>query len=730
MKTSTFSSQACTFSALALTLLLMPLTSCQEKRKEAPFAYPETQTVAHKDTFFGKSVPDPYRWLENDTAETVAQWVASQNEVTQTYLDAIPFKDKIRQRLTDLWNYEKYSAPFKEGPYYFFSKNDGLQNQFVLYIQESLDGEAEVFLDPNTFSADGTIALAGTSFSHDSKYFAYSTTESGSDWRTIYVMEVESRKMLTDTIRWAKFTGISWYKDGFFYSAYDQPDEKLALSSFNNEHKVYYHKLGTPQEADRLIFGGPGQAVRYANAQVTEDERFLVIYAAIRTSGNKLYLKDLAQPDAPLIEMVDNYDHDHSVVYNDGNTLYIATYAGAPNRKVVTVDASAPQAENWEDLIPEKAQVLSNVSTAGGKLFLSYLEDASTQIYQYGLQGREEKKIEFPALGTAGGFGGKKSDTEVFYTFTSFTYPPTIYRYDIQSGTSTLFRQAAVDIRPEDYETRQVFYESKDGTKVPMFIVFKKGIDVQDGARPTYLYGYGGFNISLRPSFNISRMLWLEQGGIFAMPNLRGGGEYGKAWHEAGTQMNKQNVFDDFIAAAEYLIQEGYTSREKLAIFGGSNGGLLVGACMTQRPELFKVAVPAVGVMDMLRYHKFTAGAGWIHDYGCADSSQAMFEYIYGYSPVHNVREGVSYPATLVKTADHDDRVVPAHSFKFIAELQKKHAGDSPVMIRIDTKAGHGGGKPTDKIIEELADTYAFVYQNLGETYIYEPEKAVPQKYQ
>ena len=703
-------------------LFLVLLSACKRENRTQRWDYPKTKTQEHSDEYFGVKVSDPYRWLENDTSAEVASWVSDQNRVTQSYLEELPDRDLIRQRLKDLWNYERYSAPKKEGDYYFFTKNDGLQNQSIWYRQKSLNQEAEIFLDPNSFSADGTISLSGASFSKDGKYFAYSTSTSGSDWRNIYVMDVAKKIQLPDTIRWAKFTGISWAKNGFYYSTYDKPEEGQELSSFNYQHKVYFHKLGTLQSEDKLVFGGKEQAVRYASAQVSEDQKYLIISAAERTNGNAVFLKSLEKENAALYPLVESYEDNFDYETSIEGHLIFKTDFNAPNGRLIKINPKKPKPSNWEEFIPEGSHVLSSVNTGGSKLFLTYLQDASSHVYQYSLKGELEKEIELPALGTAYGFEGKKGDTEIFFSFTSFTYPLTSYKYDIASGEISIFRRPEVDFDPEAYETRQVFYESKDGTKVPMFIVMKKGLSL-DGTNATYLYGYGGFNISLRPSFSISRMVWLEQGGIFAMPNLRGGGEYGNKWHHAGTKMQKQNVFDDFIAAAEYLIAEEYTNKEKLAIFGGSNGGLLVGACMTQRPDLFQVAVPAVGVLDMLRYHKFTAGAGWIFDYGCADSSQAMFEYLKGYSPVHNVVAGTEYPATLVKTADHDDRVVPAHSFKFISELQSKQSGENPVLIRIDSKAGHGAGKPTSKILDEWADTYAFVYANMGQKFWYDPNK-------
>ena len=689
-------------------------TTTEESTETMSVEYPPTEKVSQVDTYFGNEVPDPYRWLEDDQSAETAAWVDAQNEVTDAYLNDIPFREAINERLTELWNYEKYSAPSKEGDAYYFFKNDGLQNQSVLYRQESLEAEPEVFLDPNTFSDDGTVALSSISFTDDGSLLAYSISESGSDWRKILVMDVATQQVVEDTLKDVKFSGISWQNnDGFYYSSYDKPEEGSALSARNMNHKLFYHTLGAPQEQDQLIFGGEAQPRRYVSGRVTEDQRYLAISAAMSTSGNELYVKDLSQPNGEIVPIVTDFDSEQSIVHSEGNTLYIVTDREAPNQRVVTVDSRQPQPKQWQDLVAERDEVLEAATFAGGKMFLNYLKDASTRIEQYDLQGNQEKIIELPAIGSAGGFGGKQEDKTVFYTFTSFTYPTTIYSYDIASGESTVFRQPSIDVNPDDYVTEQVFYESKDGTKVPMFIVHKKGLE-KNGQNPTYLYAYGGFNISLTPYFSVTQLYWLENGGVYAMPNLRGGGEYGKSWHEAGTKMNKQNVFDDFIAAAEYLKQEKYTSTERLAIAGGSNGGLLVGATMTQRPDLCQVALPAVGVMDMLRYHQFTAGAGWAYDYGIADSSEAMFEYLYDYSPVHNIEEGVSYPATLVTTADHDDRVVPAHSFKFAATLQEKHEGENPVLIRIETKAGHGAGKPTSKQIEEWTDKYAFTFYNMN----------------
>ena len=706
---------------LFLTLsILITTQSCTEQKSESEKNsvkvienYPETRkdtTVA--DEYFGTIVKDPYRWLEDDNAEETKAWVVAQNKVTEAYLSQIPFRDKVRARIEELWDYEKVSAPFKEGDHYYYYKNDGLQNQSVLYTTDNLEEEGEVFLDPNKLSEDGTISLGSTSFSEDGKLFAYSISISGSDWREIYVMDVATREKLAEKLIDVKFSGISWRgNEGFYYSSYEKPEEGSELSGITQYHRLYYHQLGTPQSEDQLIFGGEETPRRYIFGYVTEDQRYLVITAAESTSGNELYIKDLSKPESEIIPIVKGYENEQSVFHTVGDTIYLQTNLNAPNNKVVSTLISAVAHENWKDVIPEKEMVLS-ANSGGGKIFASYLKDAKSLVEQYDLAGNLEREISLPGIGSANGFDGKNEDEVIYFTFTSFTVPSTVYKYEIATGLTEIFRQPQVEFDPEAYETKQVFYESKDGTKVPMFITHKKGLEL-DGNNPTYLYAYGGFNISLTPGFSTSMIVWLENGGVYAIPNIRGGGEYGEKWHKAGTKRQKQNVFDDFIAAAEYLIENKYTSNERLVIAGGSNGGLLVGATMTQRPELAKVAFPAVGVLDMLRYHKFTAGAGWASDYGTAEESKEMFEYLYGYSPLHNLEEE-DYPATMVTTADHDDRVVPAHSFKFAATLQEKHTGDDPVLIRIETKAGHGAGKPTSKIIDELADKFSFAWYNMG----------------
>jgi prolyl oligopeptidase len=674
--------------------------------------YPLTKSVDTVDTYFDVEVKDPYRWLEDDRSKETEAWVKSQNQATYGYLDQIPFREDLKERLSSLWNYEKVGPPFVEGDYTYFSKNDGLQNQNVVYRKKD-DSEAEVFLDPNTFSEDGTISLGGLSFSKNGKILAYSISEGGSDWRKILIMNAETKEIVEDTLIDVKFTQISWYKnEGFYYSSYDKP-KGSELSAKTDQHKVYYHKLGTPQKEDALIFGGtPEEKHRYIYANVTEDDNYLVITPRVSTSGNKLFIKDLSTPDSPLVTILDHTDSDTYILDNDVSKLFLVTNLNAPNKKIVSVDVSNPTPENWIDVIPETTNVLSP-STSGGYLFAHYMVDAISKVKQYNYDGTLVRDITLPGSGTASGFGSKKEETTDYFSFTNYNTPPSIYTLNIETGESEPYWKPAIAFNSSDYESNQVFYTSKNGTKVPMMITHKKGLELT-GKNPTILYGYGGFNISLTPSFSITNAVWMEQGGILAVPNLRGGGEYGKEWHNAGTKMQKQNVFDDFIAAGEYLIENNYTSSEFLAIRGGSNGGLLVGAVMTQRPDLAKVALTVVGVLDMLRYHTFTAGAGWAYDYGTSQDSKEMFEYIKGYSPVHNVKSGVQYPATLVTTGDHDDRVVPAHSFKFTAELQSKQSGNNPTLIRIETDAGHGAGTPVSKTIEQYADIFGFTLYNMG----------------
>ena len=696
---------------LFLSLVLL-IAACSKTEKSAVSKYPDTKKGDVIDTLFGTAIADPYRWLENDTTKETAAWVAAQNDVTFGYLKNIPFRDAIRKRLDEVQNYERFSAPIRQGEYYYFSKNSGLQNHNVQYRKKGENGKEEVYLDPNTFSKDGTTSLGGMSFSRDGSLLAILIQEGGSDWRKAVVMKAEDKSVIGDTLTYLKFTGITWRaNDGFYYSSYDKP-KGSELSAKTQFHKIFYHKLGTSQSADQMIFGGEKTPRRYAGAGLTEDERFLVITASTSTTGNELYVQDLNDPKGKLVTVVGNFDNSHNLIENDGNTLIIQTNLNAPNNRIVSVDFSKPMIENWKDIVPETENAMQGVSTANKKMFVNYLKDASTFVKQYNYKGNFERNIEIPGIGSASGFGGRMEEKEVYFSFTSFTTPTSIYKLDIPSGKSTLYAQPKVDFDPSAYETKQIFYTSKDSTKVPMFIVYKKGLEL-NGKNPTWLTAYGGFGISLTPSFSTTLIVWLENGGVFAQPNLRGGGEYGEKWHDAGRQMNKQNVFDDFIAAGEYLIKEKYTSSNYLAIVGGSNGGLLVGATMAQRPDLMKVALPAVGVMDMLRYHKFTAGAGWAYDYGTADDSKEMFEYIKKYSPVHTLKPNANYPATLVTTGDHDDRVVPAHSFKFAAALQEGNTGNNPSLIRIDTKSGHGSSN-LSKALDVTADQFAFTWYNMG----------------
>ena len=689
------------------------LSSCQQKETAMTLTYPETKKEIVRDTFFEQVLEDPYRWLEDDRSEETADWVKRQNEVTFGYLDQIPYREDLRDRLTKIWNYEKVGTPFTEGNYTYFYKNDGLQNQSVLYRKKGANAEAEIFLDPNTFSKDGTVSLAGLSFTKDGSLAAYSISEGGSDWRKIIVIETENKTQVGDTIVDVKFSGISWKKSkGFYYSSYDKPDGS-ELSAKTDQHKLYYHELGTPQSQDQLVFGGKeSEKHRYIGGSVSDDGNFLFISASNTTSGNKLFVQDLRVSNGAIETILGHEDSDTYPIENVGDRLIMTTDLGAPNRKVVTATYPNLAPENWTDLIPETENVLS-VNTGGGYLFAEYMVDALSKAYQYDYNGKLIREVALPGLGSVGGLGGKKDATTIYYSFTNYNTPSSSYTYNVADGTSELYWSPDIDFDPDQYISEQVFYTSKDGTKVPMMITYKKGL-IKDGKNPTLLYGYGGFNISLTPSFSTANAIWMELGGVYAVPNLRGGGEYGKEWHKAGTQLEKQNVFDDFIAAGEYLINSGYTSSDFLAIRGGSNGGLLVGATLTQRPDLMKVALPAVGVLDMLRYHTFTAGAGWAYDYGTAEDSEEMFDYLKGYSPVHNVKEGVQYPATLVTTGDHDDRVVPAHSFKFAAELQDKQSGVLPTLIRIETDAGHGAGTPVSKTIDQYADIFGFTLYNMG----------------
>ncbi|MDR6760909.1 prolyl oligopeptidase [Flavobacterium sp. 2755] len=699
------------------TFLIMAITTAGISFGQNKIQYPETKKGETVDVYFDTKVSDPYRWLEDDKSAETGAWVKAENEVTYGYLDKIPFREELKKRMEKLWNYEKIGAPSKEGKFTYYSKNNGLQNQSVIYRKDQ-NRKEEIFLDPNTFSKDGTTSLGGLDFSKDGNKAAYSISEGGSDWRKVIIIDAVSKKVLEDTLVDVKFSGVSWLgNEGFYYSSYDKP-KGSELSAKTDQHKLYFHKLGTSQKDDKVIFGAD-QKRRYVGGYVTEDNHYLVITAANSTYGNELYIKDLKTPNSPIITIVDNFNSDNNIIENEGSKLFIQTDYNAPNGRVVSVDFSNPKQENWKDFIKETENVLSP-STGGGYFFANYTKDAVSLVLQYDYSGKLVREIKLPAVGTAGGFGAKKEEKILYYSFTNYTTPGTIFSFEPKSGKSEVYQKPKVDFKSEDYESKQVFYTSKDGTKVPMIITYKKGTKL-DGKNPTILYGYGGFNISLTPAFSISNAVWMENGGVYAVANLRGGGEYGKKWHDAGTKLQKQNVFDDFIAAAEYLIAQKYTSSDYLAIRGGSNGGLLVGATMTQRPDLMKVALPAVGVMDMLRYHTFTAGAGWAYDYGTAQDSKEMFEYLKGYSPVQNVKSGTKYPATMVTTGDHDDRVVPAHSFKFAAELQDKQAGENPVLIRIDVKAGHGAGKSVAATIQENVDIQAFTLYNMG-------FKALPKK--
>ncbi|WP_278019791.1 prolyl oligopeptidase family serine peptidase [Flavobacterium ginsengisoli] len=699
------------------TFLLMAITTAGISFGQGKLQYPQTKKGETVDVYFDTKVSDPYRWLEDDKSAETGAWVKAENEVTYGYLDKIPFRNELKKRMEKLWNYEKIGAPSKEGKFAYYSKNNGLQNQSVVYRKDE-NGKEEVFLDPNTFSKDGTTSLGGLDFSKDGSKAAYAISEGGSDWRKVIIIDALSKKVLEDTLVDIKFSGVSWHgNEGFYYSSYDKP-KGSELSAKTDQHKLYFHKLGTSQKDDKVIFGAD-QKRRYVGGYVTEDNRYLVITVANSTYGNELYIKDLTKANSPIVTIVDNFDSDNNVIENEGSKLFIETDFKAPNKRIVTVDAANPKPENWKDFIKETKDILSP-STGGGYFFANYTKDAVSFVQQYDYNGKLVREIKLPAVGTAGGFSGKKADKILYYSFANYTTPGSIYSLEPKSGKSEVYQKPKVDFKSEDYESKQVFYTSKDGTKVPMIITYKKGTKL-DGKNPTILYGYGGFNISLTPSFSIANAVWMENGGVYAVANLRGGGEYGKKWHDAGTKLQKQNVFDDFIVIAEYLIAQKYTSSDYLAIRGGSNGGLLVGATMTQRPDLMKVALPAVGVMDMLRYNAFTAGAGWAFDYGTAQDSKEMFEYLKGYSPVHNVKPGTHYPATMVTTGDHDDRVVPAHSFKFASELQEKQTGENPVLIRIDVKAGHGAGKSVAATIQENVDIQAFTLYNMG-------FKALPKK--
>ncbi|MCD4724643.1 MAG: prolyl oligopeptidase family serine peptidase [Bacteroidales bacterium] len=696
-------------SPLLSLIIIMTISSCCNEQDE--IKYPVSKKVDQTDEYFGVQVADPYRWLEDDNSEETAEWVKAENTVTNAYLSQIPFRDKIVDRLTEIWNYPRYRTPEKKGESYYFRKNDGLQNQDVLYVMKGEDGEPEVLLDPNTLSEDGTVALSRWNLSKDGKYLGYLIARAGSDWQEIHVMDIDKRETLSDHIQWVKFSGISWKGDGFFYSSYDPPAEGEELSDVNEYHKVYYHKLGSSQDEDILIYENADFPRRNYYAGTTEDERFLILYETESTSGNALYFKNLSKKRSEFIKLAEGFEYDYGVIGNIDDKLLIKTNEDAPKGMVYMVNTADLSADRVS-IIPEKEEVLESAVILGGKLITEYMKDATSKAYILTLDGELVSELELPGLGSFGGLSGWTDDNIAFYTFTSFTYPATVFKLNIRENKSEIFFDSEIDFDASEYETKQVFYTSKDGTKIPMFIVHKKGIKL-DGNNPSLLYGYGGFNISITPSFRTSNLVLLENGGIYAVANIRGGGEYGEEWHDAGTLLQKQNVFDDFIAAGEYLIAEGYTSKDKLAIIGGSNGGLLVGACMLQRPELFRVVLSHVGVLDMLRYHKFTIGWAWATDYGTSEDDSAMFNYLLGYSPLHNIESGVDYPATMVFTADHDDRVVPAHSFKFIATLQEKNTGPNPVLIRIESKAGHGAGTPVSKVIEQVADQWAFMFYNM-----------------
>ena len=702
---------------LALSILILAsltsFMSCQTTRNRFP--YPETRKDNTVDDYHGTKVADPYRWLEDDNSAETAAWVEAQNAVTDAYLATIPERARINERLTTLWNYERFGVPSRHGDRYFFYKNNGLQNQDVLFKQAALDAEPEILLDPNTLSEDGTVSLGSTSFSDDGTLLAYSISESGSDWRTWKIRDVETGADLDDVVRWSKFSGASWAADGsgFYYSRYDEPAEDEALQQVNYFQKLYFHRIGTPQSDDALIYERPDHKEWGFGGSVSEDGRYLIISVWEGTDPrNRVFYRDLQDADGEIIELLNDFDAEYSFLGNEGPVFWFKTNLDADRGRIIAIDTENPDRANWKEIVPEAEETLEGYSLVGDRFILQYLRDARNVVKVFALDGTFEREVELPGIGSSYGFGGRREDTETFFGFTSYSNPGSVYRYDIATGEATLFKKPEVRFNPDDYETKQIFYTSRDGTRVPMFITHKRGLQ-PNGQLPTLLYGYGGFNISLTPSFSVANLVWMEMGGVYAVPNLRGGGEYGEAWHQAGTKLRKQNVFDDFITAAEWLINNGYTSSERLAISGGSNGGLLVGACMTQRPDLFAAALPAVGVMDMLRFHKFTIGWAWVSDYGSSENAEE-FEALYRYSPLHNLRDGVAYPATMVTTADHDDRVVPAHSFKFAATLQEKHAGKDPVLIRIETKAGHGAGKPTSKRIEEAADKLAFLVRELS----------------
>ncbi|WP_159521662.1 prolyl oligopeptidase family serine peptidase [Sunxiuqinia indica] len=690
-------------------LFIVLMCSCSKKQT---IDYPVTQKGDVEDTYFETVVEDPYRWLEDDNSEETAEWVKAQNNVTFDYLNSLPNRDEIKQQLTKLMDYPRHGKPFKKAGKYFFFKNDGLQNQSVLYMTEALNEKAQAVLDPNTFSEDGTIALSGTELSEDGKYLVYMIAKSGSDWNEIFVKNIETGEKLSDHIEWVKFSGLAWYNNGFYYSAYDEPKEGDELSASNQFQKIYYHKLGTSQEEDELIMADETNPKRMFGVGITDDKRFLLVSMSEASHGNALSVKDLSKKGSDYIPLMKEIEYEFHTQENIGDDLFVLTNYKAPKYRLVKININKPEEKDWVEVIPEGDEILQGTSFVGGKIVADYMENAHSVVEVYNYDGTFDYKINLPGIGSVSGFSGKKDESVAFYSYSSYNTPGEIYQYDFNKKESELFYRPAVTFNPDDFVVKQTFFESKDGTRVPMFIVHKKGIEL-DGDNPTLLYGYGGFNVSLTPAFSATRMAFMQNGGVYAVVNLRGGGEYGEDWHQAGTKLNKQNVFDDCIAAAEHLIAEKYTSKEKLALMGGSNGGLLVGAVINQRPDLFKVALPAVGVMDMLRFHKFTIGWAWAGDYGTSEDSKEMFEYLHGYSPYHNIKKGVDYPAVLVTTADHDDRVVPAHSFKYIARLQEYHTGPMPTLIRIDVKAGHGAGKPTAKVIEEYTDVWSFMLYHL-----------------
>ncbi|MCX6251886.1 MAG: prolyl oligopeptidase family serine peptidase [Bacteroidetes bacterium] len=694
---------------LAVISALFFVISCKQSYT---VKYPVTRKVDTVNTYFGVKIHDPYRWLENDTSKETANWIQAQNSVTFDYLSKIPFREKIREQLTKIWNYPKLRVPFHEGPYYFFFKNDGLQNQYVLYFRKGLQGEPNILLDPNKLSTDGTIALSSVKVSHDGKFLAYSISHSGSDWNEVYIMEIETQKILPEHLQWVKFPGIAWKGDGFYYNRFPEPTHGGELSEKNANQTIWFHKVGTDQQADQLIYENRNFPLRRYRINITDDERFLILYESESTSGNALYYKDLKKKEIPFTAIIEGFDNEYSIIDNLDDKLLVVTNYLAPKKKLVLIDPMKPLPGNWKIIIPEREDVLQSVDIAGNKIISEYMQFAMSRAYVYDMNGKFLEEIHLPGLGTFSGFNGRKGDNIAFYGYSTFRYPTTVFKYEVTTNTSTVYTRPEIDFNPDLYEAKQVSYLTRDRTSITMFLVYKKGLKL-NGQNPTLLYGYGGFNVNMTPVFNVSRTVFLENGGIYAVPNLRGGGEYGENWHKAGIKEKKQNVFDDFIAAAEYLISENYTSPAKLAILGGSNGGLLVGACMTQRPDLFKVAIPQVGLFDMLRYHKFTIGYSWKSDYGSSETMDG-FNYLIKYSPLHNLKKGVNYPATLAFTADHDDRVVPAHTFKFMATLQEANNGQNPMLVRIEIKAGHGAGTPTSKQIEESTDLWSFVFFNLG----------------